>query len=149
MDGGFEPDAFFEPFRSRQRLPWDHIDIGLEEKFLEREYRKALKSRLFRRGKPFKQMVHYTNVADAEAGAQKKLVCYDCGVACDLQEMKDERLYYLRRMNAWEPQPAPPPPSLNRAKAVSPGKMGKVPMPRGHMAGFGMDTACGSVRRGP
>ena len=28
------------------RLPWDHIDVGLEEGFLAREYRKALQNRL-------------------------------------------------------------------------------------------------------
>src|SRR6185503_2690951 len=27
------------------RLPWDHLDIGLEDGFLAREYRKALASR--------------------------------------------------------------------------------------------------------
>src|SRR5207244_4290088 len=32
-----------------------------------------------------------------------KLICYDCGVACDLGAMKEERLYFLRRMNAWSP----------------------------------------------
>ena len=36
--------------------------------------------------------------------AADKLVCYDCGVACDLDAMKEERLFFLRRMNAWLPQ---------------------------------------------
>ena len=36
-------------------------------------------------------------------GAADKLICYDCGVACDLGAMKQERLFYLRRMNAWLP----------------------------------------------
>src|SRR5262249_8223004 len=35
---------------------------------------------------------------------------YDCGIACDLGKMKEERLFYLRRMNAWAP-PVPPAPS--------------------------------------
>jgi radical SAM family uncharacterized protein/radical SAM-linked protein len=88
------------------RLPWDHIDIGLEADFLAKEYRKALKDRLSPPcGKPFKKLLHATNVAEAEAGAAKKLVCYDCGIACDLEAMKGERLYFLRRMNAWLPPP--------------------------------------------
>ena len=28
-------------------------------------------------------------------------ICYDCGIACDMDAMKGERLFYLRRMNAW------------------------------------------------
>ena len=71
------------------RLPWDHIDVGLEDGFLLEEYRKALKDRLSPPcGKPFKQLLHPTNLADAEADARPKLVCYDCGVACDLDAMK-------------------------------------------------------------
>ena len=91
------------------RLPWDHIDIGLEPDFLLKEYRKALKDRLSPPcGKPYKQLLHHNNVADAEGGAQQKLICYDCGIACDLDAMKTERLFYLRRMNAWtKPVPAP------------------------------------------
>ena len=86
------------------RLPWDHIDIGLEDDFLAKEYRKALKDRLSPPcGKPFKKLLHPSSVAAAEAGAADKLICYDCGVACDLGAMKQERLFYLRRMNAWLP----------------------------------------------
>ena len=42
----------------------------------------------------------------AEAAAAAKLICYDCGIACDLGAMKEERLFYLRRMNAWQPSSA-------------------------------------------
>ena len=74
-----------------------------------KEYRKALKDRLSPPcGKPYKQLLHHTNVAAAEAGAKQKLVCYDCGIACDLEGMKKERLYYLRRMNAWAPPQTAP-----------------------------------------
>jgi radical SAM-linked protein len=55
-------------------------------------------------------------VADAEAARTKKLVCYDCGVACDLDEMKRQRLYYLRRMNAWTPRA--PLPSVRRTGPI-------------------------------
>ena len=86
------------------RLPWSHIDIGLEDDFLAKEYRKALKDRLSPPcGKPFKKLLHPSSVAAAEEAATAKLICYDCGVACDLGAMKQERLFYLRRMNAWQP----------------------------------------------
>jgi hypothetical protein len=83
------------------RLPWDHIDIGLEPDFLLKEYRKALKDRLSPPcGKPYKKLLHPSSVAAAEDAAAAKLICYDCGIACDLGAMKEERLFYLRRMNA-------------------------------------------------
>jgi radical SAM-linked protein len=90
--------------------------MQLEPDFLAMEYRKALKDRLSPPcGKPYKQLLHHTSVAAAEAGAKQKLVCYDCGIACDLDGMKKERLYYLRRMNAWTP-PAPVQPPERRAE---------------------------------
>jgi radical SAM family uncharacterized protein/radical SAM-linked protein len=99
---GLAVDRYLGTIPVTARLPWDHIDIGLEPDFLVKEYRKALKDRLSPPcGKPFKQLLHPNSVAAAEEAAQKKLVCYDCGVACDLDAMKSERLYYLRRMNAW------------------------------------------------
>ncbi len=80
--------------------PWDHIDVGLADGFLAWEYRRSLKNRLSPPcGKPNKTLLHHTNVEDAEAD-QRKLVCYDCGIACDLTEMRDERIGYLRTLDA-------------------------------------------------
>jgi radical SAM family uncharacterized protein/radical SAM-linked protein len=88
------------------RLPWDHIDVGLEDGFLLGEYRQALKDRLSPPcGKPFGDIIHATNLADADADT-RKLVCYDCGVACDLTQMREERLVALRKLGAYE-RPAP------------------------------------------
>jgi radical SAM family uncharacterized protein/radical SAM-linked protein len=101
---GVDVSRYLGTFPVSARLPWDHIDIGLEPDFLLKEYRKALKDRLSPPcGKPFKRLLHPSSVADAEATAGKKLVCYDCGIACDLDAMKSERLFFLRRMNAWQP----------------------------------------------
>ncbi len=110
---GFDVDRYLGTIPVTARLPWDHIDIGLEPTFLAGEYRKALKDRLSPPcGKIYKRLLHPNNVADAEALAGKKLVCYDCGVGCDLEGMKAERLYYLRRMNAWTPPVASTTPRL-------------------------------------
>jgi radical SAM-linked protein len=43
--------------------------------------------------------VHHTNLEDANAD-HRKLVCYDCGVACDLTQMREERLVFLDRLGA-------------------------------------------------
>jgi radical SAM family uncharacterized protein/radical SAM-linked protein len=108
-ESGIEVARYLGTIPVTARLPWDHIDVGLEPDFLAKEYRKALKDRLSPPcGKVFRQLLHPSSVAAAESVAAKKLVCYDCGVACDLDAMKAERLYFLRRMNAWEPPPPPP-----------------------------------------
>jgi radical SAM family uncharacterized protein/radical SAM-linked protein len=94
------------------RLPWDHIDVGLEEGFLAREYRKALDSRLsLPCGKAAGMFVQHTNLEDAHADA-RKLVCYDCGIACDLTAMRSERLVYLTKLDAKAKRPTPVSPLL-------------------------------------
>ena len=99
------------------RLPWDHFDIGLEDGFLAREYRRALASRLSPPcGKVAGMFIHHTNVAEA-AGDARKLVCYDCGIACDMTKMRSERVEFLSKLGANERvrlpvisnQPPPPP----------------------------------------
>ncbi len=88
------------------RLPWDHLDVGLEDGFLLGEYRKALKGRASPPcGKVAGTLIHHTNLADAEPD-RRKLVCYDCGVACDLSKMRADRLVALRVLGATE-RPAP------------------------------------------
>ncbi|MFO0672942.1 MAG: TIGR03960 family B12-binding radical SAM protein [Polyangiaceae bacterium] len=122
---GLEPAMFLGTIPVTARLPWDHIDVGLEEGFLAREYRKALKSRLSPPcGKVAGQFVHATNLAAAHAET-RKLVCYDCGVACDLGAMRSERLDYLQKLGAEEPRVrlplvAPAPPATDGALAAGP-----------------------------
>jgi radical SAM family uncharacterized protein/radical SAM-linked protein len=85
------------------RVPWDHLDVGLEEGFLAREYRKALQSRLSPPcGKAKGMFVHHTNTEEATADA-RRLVCYDCGVACDMSKMREERIGFLSKMGAEKP----------------------------------------------
>ncbi|MEJ7601042.1 MAG: TIGR03936 family radical SAM-associated protein, partial [Kofleriaceae bacterium] len=91
------------------RLPWDHIDVGLEDGFLLGEYRKALKGRASPPcGKVAGMLIHHTNLAEADPD-RRKLVCYDCGVACDLSRMREDRLVALRTLGATErPTPRAP-----------------------------------------
>jgi len=93
------------------KLPWDHIDVGLEPDFLAKEYRRALKGRFSPPcGKPVHAKVHHTNLEDARAD-ERKLICYHCGVACDMTAMREERLVFLERMGAETP-PAKTEPSV-------------------------------------
>jgi radical SAM family uncharacterized protein/radical SAM-linked protein len=101
------------------RLPWDHIDVGLAEGFLAWEYRRALKDRLsVPCGKPNKTLLHHTNIEDAEAD-KRKLVCYDCGIACDMTQMREERIVFLRKLDARKDKPSETP----SARRVSPDGM--------------------------
>jgi hypothetical protein len=47
-------------------------------------------------------LIHHTNLADAEPD-ERRLVCYDCGVACDLTKMREDRLVALRSLGAERP----------------------------------------------
>lgn len=100
---GIDTAPFLSTLPLDARLPWDHIDVGLEEGFLAREYRKALQSRLSPPcGKAKGMFIHHTNVEEASQDT-RKLVCYDCGIACDLTRMRDERVGFLQKMGAVSP----------------------------------------------
>jgi radical SAM family uncharacterized protein/radical SAM-linked protein len=87
------------------KLPWDHISVGLEPGFLAKEYRKAVKNRLSPPcGKGVGNFVHHTNV-EAHDQDSKKLVCYHCGVACDLTQMRAERRDFLIKLDALTAKP--------------------------------------------
>jgi radical SAM family uncharacterized protein/radical SAM-linked protein len=102
---GFDPASYLGAIPEEAPLPWQHIDVGVAASFLRRELLAALRHRASPPcGKPAGALVHPASVAEAEAAAERKLVCYDCGVACDLDAMKAERLFFLRRMNAWAPR---------------------------------------------
>ena len=77
------------------KLAWDHIDVGLTERFLEIEWKKAIHNRLSPPcGKVHGMVVHHSNLETLEKTFdidKKKLVCYHCGVACDLKGMVEER----------------------------------------------------------
>jgi radical SAM family uncharacterized protein/radical SAM-linked protein len=122
---GIEPARYLGTLPVSAKLPWSHIDVGLEEGFLAREYRKALKDRLSPPcGKPAGAFIHATNLEQANADA-RKLVCYDCGVACDLGQMREERLVYLKKLGAELPRvvaakPEPEPPAAKTARPGPP-----------------------------
>ena len=97
---GIEPGTFLGTIPVTARLPWDHIDVGLEDGFLVKEYRKSLASRLSPPcGKVAGTFVHHDNIEDAEED-RRRLVCYDCGVACDMTQMRQERIGFLDTLDS-------------------------------------------------
>ena len=108
-ESGIDPQYMLGTIPVGSKLPWDHIDVGLEDKFLEREWKKATKNRLSPPcGKVAGMIVHHSNLESLEKTFdidKKRLVCYSCGVECDLQGMVDERRDYLTSLNAIEDKP--------------------------------------------
>ncbi len=132
---GIEPELYTRTIPVDARLPWDHIDIGLEPGFLADEYRKALRSRHSPPcGKPFGAKVHHTNRPEAETDA-RRLVCYDCGIACDMSEMRGERIDALRTLETMHQQEVSKPEApasivpLERLK----GRLSPSKLPADHM----------------
>jgi len=100
VEQGFDPNRYLRALRLDARLPWDHVDVGLVDGFLQREWKRALAGKLSPPcGKPNGAVIHHTNAGDAEADT-RKLVCYNCGLACDLTQMRDERIAFLKDLGA-------------------------------------------------
>jgi radical SAM family uncharacterized protein/radical SAM-linked protein len=108
-----EAEVEFDPYLNTipmdGHLPWDHIDVGLEAEFLRREWVKATKNRVSPPcGKVAGMIVHHTNLTALEKTFdidKKRLVCYHCGVECDLKGMVEERKDFLQRVDAIEDEP--------------------------------------------
>lgn len=100
------------------KLAWDHIDVGLTERFLEIEWKKATHNRLSPPcGKVHGMIVHHSSLEALEKTFdidKKKLVCYHCGVACDLKGMVQERRDFLTGMKAIEDTPYIQPEKLKK-----------------------------------
>ena len=111
---GFDPMRYLGTLPVDGGLPWGHIDVGLADGFLAQEWKRTLKGKLSPPcGKPAGDIIHHTNLSDATADT-RKLVCYHCGVACDLSEMRSERLRFLDQLGAYEP----PGPAMTSEPAV-------------------------------
>lgn len=118
-DSGLNPDIFLGTIPVEGKLSWSHIDVGLTDRFLELEWKKALKNRLAPPcGKVAGMIVHHSNLESLEKTFsidKKKLVCYHCGVACDLKQMVDERREFLTEMKAVEDVPYVQPENLRKS----------------------------------
>lgn len=108
-DSGLNTEAFLGTIPLNGKLAWDHIDVGMEKKFLEMEWKKATSNRLSPPcGKVYGMIVHHSNLESLEQTFdidKKKLVCYHCGVACDLNGMVEQRRDFLTGMKSIKNEP--------------------------------------------
>jgi radical SAM family uncharacterized protein/radical SAM-linked protein len=106
-------------------LPWDHIDIGLEPGFLEREYKRSMKAALTPPCmKPVGLQAHPTCLDEALAD-ERKLVCYNCGIECDLVALRQRREQALRQLDAIHPRVGGP--SAEHLESIERMKRGAAP----------------------
>jgi len=104
---GIDRKLYLQEIPLEARLPWDHIDVGVSTEFMKSEYRKALLNRRSPPcGKPFPSSTHHTDLAGARAD-QRKLVCFQCGLECDLDKMREHRIENLERLESAAPPPSP------------------------------------------
>jgi radical SAM family uncharacterized protein/radical SAM-linked protein len=108
-ESGIDTQNFLGTIPMEGRLAWDHIDVGLTDRFLEIEWKKAVHNRLSPPcGKVAGMVVHHSNLESLEKTFdidKKKLVCYHCGVACDLKGMVAERRDFLTGMKSIKDEP--------------------------------------------
>ena len=98
---GIDPAPYLGTLPVDARLSWDHLDPGVTYKFLLSEYRRSMKDRLSPPcGKPKGATLHPGSLAEAEAVSDQKLICFHCGVACDLDGMKRERADFHREFDS-------------------------------------------------
>ena len=105
---GIRPDRFLRAIPLGSRLPWDHIDTGVEPAFLAREHARALRARATAPcGLPAGAADQDPGAADQGSG---KLVCHRCGIGCDLEKMREQRRAYAVELG---PEPSAPAPGSN------------------------------------
>jgi len=86
---GVERDRFHEAVPTEEPLVWDHIDSRVEKRWLLKDLQNGLRSRFTHPcEKPFLPKIH-----DPPKNSKgiTKLVCYSCGVECDLEAIAVER----------------------------------------------------------
>jgi len=91
-EAGVDERVYLAEIPVESPLPWDHIDCLVEKTFLLREYRRAQKGLLSPAcEKPYRRHNLPPEMTD-------KLICYDCGCACDLDHIKKERVQGYQRL---------------------------------------------------
>ncbi len=78
-------------------LPWDHLDLLIDKKFLQKEYEKAQKGKST---PPCEQPLTPDREDKTDAILNNgKYVCYDCGIKCDLASIRKEQ---QQEINNWK-----------------------------------------------
>ncbi|MFQ5648704.1 MAG: TIGR03960 family B12-binding radical SAM protein [bacterium] len=80
-------------------LPWDHLDSLVKKEWLVRELKRAMKGRFSPAcEKPFKRKDEHDRTDLGRPTESDKLVCYHCGLECDLDAIRRERIESWRSL---------------------------------------------------
>lgn len=89
-DAGLDADVFLRRIPLHAALPWDHIDSLVAKEFIVRDLHAGMKEKFLPAcEKPFIPRDPNKTVKPLE---HANLVCYDCGLDCDLEAIKRERI---------------------------------------------------------
>ncbi len=78
-------------------LPWQHLDTGVKKDWLIHEYKRALKARSSPAcEKPYVERNDLNRTDLGKPEEDENLVCYHCGLECDLDTIRKSR------MDSWE-----------------------------------------------
>ncbi len=87
---GLEPDMFLRRIPLHAPLPWDHIDSRVTKQFIIEDLHRGMKGKFSPAcEKPFIPRDPSKPVKPLESA---NLVCYACGLECDLEAIKQERI---------------------------------------------------------
>jgi radical SAM family uncharacterized protein/radical SAM-linked protein len=99
---GLDPDLFIKELPVEANLPWDHIDCLVTKEFLVKDYLKAFKNKFAPAcEKPYKGF-------QFPEDKDEKLVCYSCGLECDLKHIYSERKRERKLLVLTPPPPEQP-----------------------------------------
>ncbi len=74
-------------------LPWDHLDSLVKKDWLIKELKRALKGKFSPAcEKPYKKKSDMDRTDLGKPSESDKLVCYHCGLECDLDAIRSERI---------------------------------------------------------
>ena len=89
-EAGLDPQIFLRRIPIHAPLPWDHIDTRVTKKYLVEDMHRAMRGKFSPAcEKPFIPRDPSKPPKPLESA---KLVCYDCGLDCDLEAIKTERI---------------------------------------------------------
>ncbi|MCK5077289.1 MAG: hypothetical protein KAR38_12985, partial [Calditrichia bacterium] len=96
-ESGIDINDYLKEKETNAPLCWEHIDIGVDKKFLIKEYEKSQKAAVTA---PCEQPL-LKNQADKTQAIldDKKYVCYNCGLDCDLESISKTQ---QQALNQWD-----------------------------------------------
>lgn len=74
-----DPNAYLNGYPLDSRLPWDHLDMCISKKFLQREFRRAMS-------------FEPTPPCGVLNKKSESIICHNCGINCGLEDMKKKAL---------------------------------------------------------